>query len=70
MLDIPYEQLTPETLTAILEEYASREGTDYGDVVYTLEQKVQMLRKQLERGDIGVTFDTQTETCSLVSLRH
>ncbi len=69
MLAIPYEQLTPETLTAILEEYASREGTDYGDVIYTLEQKVKMLRRQLERGDIGITFDTQTETCSLVSLR-
>lgn len=69
MLAIPYEQLTPETLTAILEEYASREGTDYGDVIYTLEQKVQMLHRQLERGDIGITYDTQTETCSLVSLR-
>lgn len=70
MLDIPYEQLAPETLTAILEEYASREGTDYGDVVYTLEQKVRALRRQLERGDIGITFDTQTETCSLVNLRR
>ncbi len=70
MLDIPYEQLAPETLTAILEEYASREGTDYGDVVYTLEQKVQALRRQLERGDIGITFDTQTETCALVNLRR
>jgi uncharacterized protein YheU (UPF0270 family) len=69
MLDIPYEQLAPETLTAILEEYASREGTDYGDVVYTLEQKVRALRRQLERGDIGVTFDTQTQTCSLVKLQ-
>jgi len=70
MLDIPYEQLAPETLTAILEEYASREGTDYGDVVFTLEQKVQALRQQLERREIGITFDTQTETCSLVSLRR
>ena len=69
MLDIPYEQLAPETLTAILEEYASREGTDYGDVVYTLEQKVRALRRQLECGDIGVTFDTQTQTCSLVKLQ-
>lgn len=70
MLDIPYEQLAPETLTAILEEYASREGTDYGDVVYTLEQKVRALRRQLERGDIGVTFNTQTQTCSLVKLQR
>jgi uncharacterized protein YheU (UPF0270 family) len=70
MLDIPYEQLAPETLTAILEEYASREGTDYGDVVYTLEQKVRALRRQLARGDIGVTFNTQTQTCSLVKLQR
>jgi hypothetical protein len=28
-----------------------------------------MLRRQLERGDVAVSFDTQTETCSLISLR-
>jgi len=68
-MNIPWQQLSEDTLTAILEEYASREGTDYGDVVYTFSQKVDMLRRQLVRGDIGITFDPQTQTCTLVSLR-
>jgi uncharacterized protein YheU (UPF0270 family) len=68
-MQIPHEQLSEATLTAILEEYASREGTEYGEVDYSLAQKVAMLRKQLERGDTGISFDTQTETCSLISLR-
>jgi len=68
-MNIPWQQLSQDTLTAILEEFASREGTDYGDEVYTFAQKVMMLRRQLERGDIGITFDPQTETCTLVALR-
>jgi len=68
-MNIPWQQLSQDTLTAILEEFASREGTDYGDVVYTFAQKVAMLRRQLEHGDIGITFDPQTETCTLVALR-
>ncbi len=66
---IPYDQLSAETLTAILEEYASREGTEYGEVDYSLAEKVAMLRAQLSRGDIAVSFDTQTETCTLQSTR-
>lgn len=68
-MQIPFEQLSADTLTAILEEYASREGTEYGEVDYSLAQKVTMLRKQLERGDIGISFDSETETCSLIRLR-
>tara|TARA_R100001377_G_scaffold4565_2_gene2594 strand:- start:788 stop:994 length:207 start_codon:yes stop_codon:yes gene_type:complete len=68
-MQIPFEQLSAETLTAILEEYASREGTEYGEVDYSLAQKVAMLRKQLVRGDIGISFDAETESCSLISLR-
>lgn len=68
-MQIPFEQLSADTLTAILEEYASREGTEYGEVDYSLAEKVTMLRKQLERGDIGISFDSETETCSLIRLR-
>lgn len=66
---IPFKQLDPDTLTSILEEYVSREGTDYGDVTYSLEQKVSMLRKQLAHGDIAISFDPETETCTLQSTR-
>jgi uncharacterized protein YheU (UPF0270 family) len=68
-MQIPWQQLAPETVTAILEEFATREGTDYGHEQYTLAQKVAMLRRQLERGDVAISFDSQTETCSLITLR-
>jgi uncharacterized protein YheU (UPF0270 family) len=68
-MQIPWQQLSPETVTAILEEFATREGTDYGHEQYTLAQKVAMLRRQLERGDVAISFDSQTETCSLITLR-
>lgn len=68
-MQIPFEQLSADTLRAILEEYASREGTEYGEVEYSLAQKVAMLRKQLECGEAGISFDAQTQTCSLLRLR-
>jgi len=68
-VQIPWQQLSPDTVTAILEEFATREGTDYGHEQYTLAQKVAMLRRQLERGDVAISFDSQTETCSLITLR-
>jgi len=68
-MNIPYESVSSETLTCILEEYASREGTEYGDHDYSIEEKVAQLYAQLKRGDIGLTFDPNTETCTLVSLR-
>lgn len=68
-MQIPWQQLSPATVTAILEEFASREGTEYGCDDYSLAQKVTMLRRQLERGDVAISFDAETETCSLMRLR-
>ena len=64
-MNIPYQQLEAETLRAIIEEFISREGTDYGAQEYSLEQKVQQVRNQLERGDVVLNFDPETESCDL-----
>jgi uncharacterized protein YheU (UPF0270 family) len=64
-MNIPYQQLDAETLRAIIEEFISREGTDYGAHEYSLEQKVQQVRNQLERGDVVLNFDPETESCDL-----
>jgi uncharacterized protein YheU (UPF0270 family) len=64
-MNIPYQELEAETLRAIIEEFISREGTDYGAHEYSLEQKVQQVRNQLERGDIVINFDPETESCDL-----
>ena len=39
-MEIPPSKLPPATLNAIIEEFISREGTDYGTREYSLAEKV------------------------------
>lgn len=68
-MDIPYTELSKETLTAVIEEFITREGTDYGEFEYSLEDKIRHVRMQLERGEVKITFDPESETCTLVAIR-
>lgn len=67
LLDIPLARLAPETLAGLLEEFASRDGTDYGDRELSLEDKVLQLRRQLDSGDMRLLYDGDSETWDLVS---
>jgi uncharacterized protein len=66
---IPYNQLSPEALRGLIEDFVTREGTDYGEQDFSLTQKVQQVEAQIIRGDVVVVFDAATETVSLLS-RH
>ncbi len=65
-LEIPLERLAPELLQAIIEEYVTREGTDYGHQEYSLEEKVGQVKKQLECGDAVIAYDALSESCTLI----
>lgn len=65
-MEIPYQKLKPEILHAVMVEFVTREGTDYGDRVFTLEEKVAAVRRQLDEGSARVVFDTETESCNIV----
>ena len=67
-MEIPHTQLSDEALRAIIEEFISREGSDYGLIEYTFEEKVGHVIRQLERGEVVVTFDAASETCNLLSI--
>lgn len=64
---IPIESLPEATLTALLEEYATRGGTDYGEAEITLEAKVLQLRRQLEKQQLALWFDDKTQTVNLLT---
>lgn len=64
---IPYQSLSPDVLQSIIEEYISREGTDYGEYELSLEQKVQRLLPQVKSGDVLIIFDELTESVQLIS---
>ncbi|MCX2973296.1 YheU family protein [Halieaceae bacterium IMCC8485] len=66
-VQVPLNRLSEDVLQALLEEFVSRDGTDYGAVELTLEQKAGNLRRQLEREEVAILFDTESEQWDLVA---
>ena len=64
---VPPEKLDRAVLGSLLEEYASRDGTDYGARELTLAEKVDRLRSQLERGEISIIYELLSEEWDLVA---
>lgn len=64
---VPWTRLSAEALQGVIEEYVTREGTDYGFEEVPLETKVAQVKRQLERGEVVVLFDAKAETVNLVS---
>ena len=63
---IPYTELSTEALRGVVEAFVLREGTDYGDREFSLEQKLAHVMNQLERGEAQIVFDPNTETVDVV----
>ena len=63
---IPLEELSAEALRGVIEEFVTREGTDYGGQTYSLEDKVEQVSKQLRRGETVIVYDPQAQACSIV----
>ena len=64
-MEIPHAQLADDVLRAVIEEYITREGTDYGDREYTLDEKVEQVIDQLRRREVLINYDPETGTCQL-----
>lgn len=66
---IPHTQLAPDTLQNLLEEYATRDGTDYGEREVSLVDKVASLSRQLQSGEAVIWFEPGEESVNLVLAR-
>lgn len=63
---IPHDQLSPEALQGLVEEFVTRNGTDNGYTHNTLSQNVAMVFRQLERGEAVIMYDHITQTANIV----
>lgn len=64
---IPPERLTQEVLRSVIESFITREGTDYGEQEYSLEEKVAQVWPKVVSGSILIVFDPETESVSLMT---
>ena len=63
---VPVKRLQADVLQALLEEYASRDGTDYGERERTLEEKVAQLLRQLRANELQILYDVDSEQWDLL----
>ena len=63
---VPHTKLSTEALQNMIEQFVSRDGMDSGHVETALAQKVAMIRSQLNRGEVVIAFDPDTQTCNIV----
>lgn len=65
-IDIPYEQLNSETLHRMIEEFVTRDGSNWDEQGADLETKVAQVLAQLKQKKIKVVFDLPSQTANLV----
>lgn len=67
VIEIPYQSLSAVALEGIVEEFASRDGTDYGEVECSLSDKVRQVEAQLKAGQLTLLFDPVSQSCQLIN---
>ena len=65
-IKVPPQRLEDEVLQSLLEEYASRDGTDYGEKELTLEDKVKRLQHQIDDSELYILYDLDSEQWDLL----
>jgi uncharacterized protein YheU (UPF0270 family) len=50
-----------------VDEFVSREGTDYGEHEYSLSDKCAQVLAQLRRKEVAIVFELATESTTLVT---
>ena len=62
-------QLSPQALRGLVEEFVTRDGTDYGAVERSVEDKIARVEAQLASGEVRIVFDPETESANIVLAR-
>jgi uncharacterized protein YheU (UPF0270 family) len=64
---IPFDQLSKDALQGVIEEFINREGTDYGHLEYSFDQKCEQVLSLIHSGKAQIVFDHQTQSVSIMN---
>jgi len=70
VIEIPYKTLSADALEGIVQEFSSRDGTDYGEIECSLADKVTQVEAQLKSGHLILLFDPINQSCQIVNSRE
>jgi len=64
-MEVPFSKLSPEALNNLIIDFVS--GTDDSGADIPLTTKINQIKTQLTKGSIFVSFDPESESCSIVT---
>lgn len=67
LIEVPWDALASDTLNALVEEFVTRDGTDYGEQEVALERKVLQVINGIKRKEYVIVFDTEQESVQIVT---
>jgi len=65
---VPHAELSAAALRAVVESFVLREGTEYGEHDFSLDQKVAQVMVQLDRGEARVIYDPNSDSIDIVGV--
>jgi uncharacterized protein YheU (UPF0270 family) len=68
-IEVPYEQIHPDTLRNLIQEFVTRDGADWADAGCALEDKVEQVLRQLRDKMVNVVFVLTSQTANIVASR-
>ncbi len=68
-IDVPFENINPDTLRKLVEEFVTREWSDLSDSGYSTDEKVEQVLVQLKEKKAKVVFDFTSNTANIVTCR-
>lgn len=63
---IPHDQLLPETLESLIEEFVTRDGAVHGHADTPLAIQIDAVQRQLKSGKVVIVFDEASESCTMM----
>jgi uncharacterized protein YheU (UPF0270 family) len=66
-VEVPPGALAPDVLRRLVEEFVTRDGTDYGAVERTLSEKVAAVMRRLAAGEAAIVVDPLGGTVDIVA---
>ncbi len=64
---IPVSRLSSQALQGVIEEFVSRQGTDYGETEALPATSFRQVQRKLEKGLAVLVYDDATETTNIFS---
>ena len=66
IIDVPYEQLDPQTMRRMIEDFITAEWSDFGAEHSELEGKIDQVLRQLKKKQAKVVFNLESKAANIV----